>query len=338
MKFLCALLILSSVPVLAQEQAPPVFQAAVRNSNYTLGPGDQIRVNAIGYDEFSGMQIILPDGTISLPILGSIRAQDRAPDQLAKELEGLLKPYLKNPVITVSLVGLRTVRINVAGEVQRPGPIQLRSVTDAPLSNTNGTLPPRTPTVSAALQEAGGITSQADIRSIQLQRYSANGTPNRITLNLWDSLWSLDAPRDLALQDGDTLLVPKLAAGETLDRLLVARSSLSPDKIRVRVIGEVKKPGEVEIFPNSTLSSAVAVAGGPTDKANLSQAVFARLNDQGRIDQKVVDLSTLIDGEQIAQGDVIIVPKSGTSTALDFMASLFAPLGGLGSLLNALIP
>jgi polysaccharide export outer membrane protein len=182
------------------------------------------------------------------------------------------------------------------------------------------------PTVSIALLAAGGVTRDADIRNVVLKRSNPTGNSPTVVINLWDSLFSENTPRDLVLQDGDALFVPKLAAGDSLDRRLVARSSFAPRTVRVRVVGEVKNPGELEIPPNSSLSSAVAIAGGPTDKAKLSNVRFVRMNEDGILEEQSVDLSNLTDSYQIQEGDVIVVPKSNTYTALDIASDLFNPL------------
>jgi polysaccharide export outer membrane protein len=177
------------------------------------------------------------------------------------------------------------------------------------------------------------VTKNADIRQVLLTRFTAEGKVSQ-TINLWETLWAKEAPRDLTLQDGDMLFIPKLADNDkSLDRHLIARSSLANRTVRVRVIGEVKRPGEVEVTSSSSLVGALAVAGGATDKADLSQVVFARMQDDGHIQQKTINLS-LIDENQIEQGDVILVPKSGTSFALDLIGSIFSPLLGLGNLIN----
>jgi polysaccharide biosynthesis/export protein len=310
--------------------APVSFTAGVSRSGYVLGPGDQFKLTVFDYEEFTGPQVVLPDGNISLPIVGSIQAADRTTDELSQEITQRLRPYLKNPIVTVALSTLRPLRINVSGEVQRPGPIQLASAT----STTNNT-PAKAATISTALIEAGGVTREADIRKVTLKRYNPSKQDQKAeetNINLWDTIWSDKVNRDITLQDGDSLYIPKLVAGDTLDRRLIARSSLSPKTVKVRVVGEVKKPGEVEIPPTGSISGAVAIAGGPTDKADLGQVAFTRLNTEGRIETKSVDLNKLADNDQVQEGDVVIVPKSSSSSFLDTFSQVISPFYGLFNL------
>ncbi|MGQ4646889.1 polysaccharide biosynthesis/export family protein [Lyngbya aestuarii] len=308
---------------------------------YILGPGDQIEITVFGYEEFTGGKVILPDGTISLPVVGSIMAADKTPDGLAQELTARLDAYLVNPVVSVNLNTLRPVLINVAGEVQRPGPVQLRSLTTTTVSNSGSTVRASlegAPTVSSALMEAGGVSQYADIRQIVLRRSLPGGRSTTTTINLWDALRSEQAPQDLILQDGDSIFVPKLTGDETLDRRLVARSSLAPSTVKVRVVGEVKRPGEVQVPPNSSLSSAVAIAGGPTDDAKLSEVAFIRLNEAGTVESQQVDLTSLTDNEQILEGDVIIVPKTKTAKTADTVDRVGRPINTILNILRFLIP
>ncbi|MDX2213857.1 MAG: polysaccharide biosynthesis/export family protein [Oculatellaceae cyanobacterium bins.114] len=303
-----------------------------RRPEYILGPGDQLDITVFDYAEFTGAKVILPDGTITLPMIGRVEASGLTSDQLAQELTTQLNVFLVNPVVTVGLSVLRPVSVTVAGEVQRPGPLQLRSLTTTNLTIGGNTIE-GTPTVSAALIEAGGITRQADVRQIALRRYSPDGNSQPVIINFWDAINSENATQDLILQDGDSIYVPRLDPNTTLDRRLIARASFAPDTVRVRVVGEVNNPGEVQVPPDSSLSSAVAIAGGPTEDARLSRVAFVRMNESGQIEQQRVDLRTLTDNYQVQEGDVIIVPKSDTSAFLDRAVQVLNPLNILLNLL-----
>jgi polysaccharide biosynthesis/export protein len=319
------------LPVIAQSiPTSASLNAETTRSRYILGPGDQLDITVFDYEEFTGSKVVLPDGTITLPLIGAVLATGKTTQQLAVEINHQLTSLLINPVVTVNLTTLRPVIVNVAGEVQRPGKVQIRSFSAAN-STTNSTgdrsTPESNPTLSAALAQAGGITQNADIRQVVLRRYSPAGTSSPITVNLWDAISSENATPDLILQDGDSIYVPQLGSNNTLDRRLVARSSFAPATVRVRVVGEVKSPGEVLAPPNSSLSSAVAIAGGPTDDARLREVAFVRMNEDGQIERQVVDLRNLIDTYQVQDGDVVIVPKKGSSSILDFAGRLVSPLG-----------
>ena len=336
------MLLLISMPfsVSAQTAFPitplPANNIAPNNitpSDYVLGSGDQITVSVFGYEEYTGARTVLPDGTITLPLLGAIPVAGQTTDSLARNLTARLNLLLVDPVVTVSLSIQRPVVVNVAGEVQRPGPIQLRSPTST-TSNTTGDTRSLVPTVSTALIEAGGITRNADIRQVVVRRALSGGGYTTISVNLWDAVWSDTAPQDVVLQANDAIFVPRLAADATIDRRLIARSSFSPKTVRVRVVGEVKAPGQIEVAPDSSLSSAIASAGGPTNDARLSQVAFVRMSETGQIERQTVNLRELSDSYQVQDGDVVIVPKTNTSTVLDFIGRVTSPLNFLFNIFN----
>lgn len=306
---------------------PPIVPNAQASSGYLLGPGDRIEVNVYGYEEYSGAMSVLPDGTLALPLVGKVPAANRSPEQLGRELEVVLNQVLVNPRVSVTLNALRPVVVNVSGAVYRPGPLQLQGATNIGSTDNETGTSYAPPSVSQAIVQAGGVTRTADVRDVVILRSLANGQTVRTRINLWDALYSETLPGEMLLRDGDLVFVPQLAAGETIDSQLLARSSLSPDTVRVRVVGEVTAPGEVGVPPNSSLSSAVAIAGGPTDDAKLGEVAFIRRQDNGEVVQQVVDLSNLVDDFQVQEGDVVVVPKTGTGSVLDFAQRLLGPLG-----------
>lgn len=321
-------------PLPAAESIPgvmvtPELSAFVDNS-YLLGPGDAIAISVIGYPEFEDTQAILPDGTISIPLVGSVQASNQTLASLSQRLSQRLQTYLVNPAVSLSLESLRPVLITVGGEVYRPGPLQLGSLMADGEAN---------PTLANALTAAGGVTREADIRQVQIQRRRPDGSAELLTLNLWEGLGAEDlaptATPELVLRDGDVVWVPELDPLDmVIDRTLLASSSIAPETVRVRVVGEVVNPGEVLVPPSASLSSAVAVAGGPTTDARLSQVEFVRMDDTGQITTETVDLRNLTDGYQVQDGDVLIVPRTDLATGLDYFGRFLTPFSFLFNLFD----
>ncbi|WP_071776997.1 polysaccharide biosynthesis/export family protein [Synechococcus sp. PCC 7335] len=317
---------LAQLPTLSPQSALPGDSfVQSTESTYVLGPGDQVEITVFGFEEYTGAKTILSDGTITLPVIGVVPAAGRTPEQLTEQLTTQLQAYLIDPAVTVTLNTLRPVVVNVAGEVQRPGPVSLQGLTDT--SRYEESSSGSKPTVSFALIQAGGITQSADIRQVVVRRGLPNGNSITSTVNLWDTLAFGDtSPGLVILQDGDSVYVPRLSDNESFDRRLVDRSSLSPGTVRVRVVGEVKQPGEVQVPPGSSLSSAVAIAGGPTEEAKLAEVDFVRMNEDGEIKRQTIDLRNLTDTYQVRDGDVVIVPELAAASALDWADRLLNPL------------
>jgi polysaccharide biosynthesis/export protein len=292
---------------------------------YLLGPGDRLDISALGYAEYTGSQIILPDGTITLPVIGRVIAAGKTTKQLSTELVQRLKPYLVAPDLNIRVSSLRPLLITLTGEVQRPGPVQLNSLGGASAGGA-GSSSSSAPTLSQAILLAGGITQEADIRGVILSRFQPGGAPINITLNLWETLRAPGGPPDLLLRDGDTLHVPRARAVSEVDLQVLSRSSFSPRSIKVRVVGEVTAPGEKEVPPNTTVSQSVAVAGGPTRQANLAAVRYVRLLPNGVIEQKGVNISDLGDTVTVQNGDVIVVPPTDISKGSDILRQILDPL------------
>jgi polysaccharide export outer membrane protein len=325
--------IFSSSMEVAQAENTDNINSFYLASDYILGPGDQIETRIVGYEVFDWSltnRFVLSDGNIHLPFVGTIPAAGKTLTELESELTRQLSQYIKFPLVNISLTRLRPVIVNVAGEVYRPGPVQLGSLTQSETSISSGgavSTSTTTPNLAAALTAAGGIQRTADIRYIRITRRSSNGSHQEFTVDLWQAIQGNTDPGVLVLFDGDTVFVPEAVATANLDQRLLSSSSIAPAFVRVRVIGEVRNPGEVQLQPNSSVSSAIAAAGGPDSlTAQLSDVKLIRLLPSGQIDEQTLDLASLVDDYQIQDGDVVLVPKKGYLSTVDGISRVLSPL------------
>jgi len=182
---------------------------------------------------------------------------------------------------------------------------------------------------------AGGITPIADIRQIQVRRLTRAGTEQIINVNLWELLEGGDVSQDLALQQGDTVIVPKAENLDAVQGEQVANSNFSPDTIKVNIVGEVVKPGSIAMLPNTTLNQALVAAGGFNKaRAQMDSVDLIRLNPNGSVSQlKVkVNFSATANEEtnpKLQNNDVIMVRRSGRATFSDNVGGTLAPLSPL---------
>jgi polysaccharide export outer membrane protein len=226
----------------------------------------------------------------------------------------------------------RTVAIT--GQVYRPGSYL---VTPGSSSSEAGTVAPGSglPTLMRGIQLAGGITSQADVRSIKIRRPTRIGSEQTLNINLWELLQTGDLNQDVVLQDGDTIVVPTATEINTAEVTQLATTTLSPATIQVGVVGEVKKPGLTALQPNSSLNQALLAAGGFNDARASSAAVdLIRLNPNGTVSKRVVkiDLSKGINDETnpiLHNNDVVLVSRSGIAKTSDTVNTVASPLGTL---------
>ena len=177
--------------------------------------------------------------------------------------------------------------VSIIGEVRRPGSylVSAGGTTGAP--GQNGANVVSVANITTAIQLAGGITPQADVRSLKIRRPTRSGTEQTIDINLWQLLQSGDVNQDIIVQDGDTIIVPTATEINVAEATQLATSTFSPTKITVGVVGEVKKPGPVDLVPNSSLNQALLAAGGFNDARAKSGSVdLIRLNPNGSVTKR----------------------------------------------------
>ncbi|MEA5513775.1 polysaccharide biosynthesis/export family protein [Nodularia sp. UHCC 0506] len=231
----------------------------------------------------------------------------------------------------------RTVAI--IGEVNRPGSYLVGPTVGGA---EGGAGAGNIPTLMRALQIAGGITSQADIRNLKLRRPTRTGTEQNIDIDLWKLLQSGDINQDIIVQDGDTIFIPTATEINTAEATQLAATTLSPATIQVGVVGEVKSPGTVDIKPNSSLNQALLAAGGFNDsRAKTTTVDLVRLNPNGSVTKRAVkvDFSEGINEETnpiLRNNDVVIVNRSGLARTGDSVGAVINPLGGLLGVFRAI--
>lgn len=216
------------------------------------------------------------------------------------------------------------LNIAVVGEVMRPGPYVL-----TPDAEKGGK-----PTVTQAIQQAGGITQLANIRQVQIRRPTRSGAPQMVAVDLWQLLKAGDLNQDLLLQQGDTIVIPTATTPDASEATQLAAASFSPDSIRINVVGEVVNPGVVEVPPNTPLNQALLAAGGFNKRSRKKSVELIRLNPNGTVSRQAVpiDLASGINAQSnpiLRPNDIIVVGRSGAAKFGDTIDSIVGPLGRL---------
>lgn len=243
----------------------------------------------------------------------------------------------ETPMLASANFGIKPVdslNVAVVGEVYRPGTHTIESKQD----NNNPNHHPELPRLSEAITQAGGIKPLADIRNVEVHRLTRTGTQQVISVNLWDLLQSGDTNKDIVLQKGDTIMIPKAEKLDSSEAGTLAAATFAPKTIRVNVVGEVKKPGVLEVPPNTPLNNAILAAGGfDMERADVKTVDLIRLNPDGTVNkQKIqIDLSKDIGNATnpiLRNEDVIVVERSMQTTASDRLQTIFRPIGSFFSL------
>ena len=298
-----------------------------------LKSGDRIRLTVVGFPDMSGEQIILSDGTIQLPMVGAISITGLSPGSASEAITTALIPYVRRPQISIVLLALSPLRVNVIGEVLQPGPRTLEPSKNQTNSFGIPTISPIT--LSDAVSTAGGITPNADLRNVTIRRtvlrsprpgMALVATRSEVKVDLWQVLQNGDLNGDPRLNYGDEIIVPT-ATLTNPDQQALLKSTFAPTRIRVQVAGEVQKAGQVEIAPSSTVSIAIAAAGGPTRDAKNNDIVLYRNLPDGRVEAQKFSFGK--ESIALRDGDVIVVGEKGSSKVLNFLGRLMNPVAPL---------
>lgn len=161
------------------------------SSDYTLRAGDQLEVSVWREEELQRTVIVRPDGKFSFPLTGEVQAHGRTPDHVRAFIEEKLKPYIPEPVVTVTVTGVGGNSVYVIGQVNRPGAFVMN-----PQLN-----------VLQALSVAGGMTPFAKLDNIIIIR-SAGGAQQTLPFRYNRVSEGKDLRENITLEAGDVVVVP----------------------------------------------------------------------------------------------------------------------------------
>lgn len=324
----------SLLDLFEQESVNELEDPSPIDPNYTLAPGDVISIFIRhileGGTPESGDSLrreraflIPPGGDIHLPLIGNIHVQDLTLNEASELISQRYAFYVRDPDVTLRLITPRPLNIIVSGEVYRPGSHVIPIIVDEgePL-----------PRVTQALKVAGGITTLADLRNVEVRR-QVKGQPEVIPIDLWALLQGMPENQDILLRDGDTILVPKVEAVNQEEIRQIGKASFSPDLIQVYVGGEVDTPGLLEVVPNTTMNQALLASGGFLRSARTSSVELVRINTDSTSESRRirVDLEAGANEENnpvLRHGDAILVRRSSRLKLVNFFGGVLEALLG----------
>lgn len=175
----------------ADKPAAPAAGAA-HDDAYVIGPSDVLNINVWKEPDISRSIPVRSDGKISLPLVGELQAGGQTPKQLEQEITKKLVSYIAEPEVTVIVQESKSQRINILGQVARPGTYQL----------TNSM------TVLDAIAAAGGFKDFAKQKSIYILRQNADGTQVRLPFNYKDVIKGKNIAQNVKLEPRDTVVIP----------------------------------------------------------------------------------------------------------------------------------
>ena len=261
--------------------APIAGLAATGTSpGYVLHPGDQLAVTVFGEPTLSQSTTLLPDGTISYPLVGRLNIGGETVAVATQKFTSALQQYIKDPIVSIAITQLGSYDVLVLGDVKTPGKYSL----------------PSSARLADAIAAAGGLDDvNGDYPDARVS--IDNQTP--VTISLQSLLRNGDVNANIPLGNESVVYVP------------------GPTPMQVQVIGSVDKPGTVVVHDGDRLAMAVALAGTTANsQADLSHIRLTRTAPDGSTTVTQYDLyAALKDGNLAAdpildKNDVIYVPQA----------------------------
>ena len=247
--------------------------------NYRLGPGDQLQIEVWGASETNITQKVSPDGYISIPNVGPVNvngltvqaATNRIKAKLSQIYSGMASSNVNlSTHVKVSLGQIRTIQVNIMGEVARPGTYALSSFS----------------TVFHALYKAGGMSKMGSLRNIKVVR----GGRTVATVDVYDYIINGRSHSDIRLQEGDVILA-------------------SPYDALVLIKGKVKRPMYYEMKSSESIRTLIGFAGGFSNDAYRGAVTVDRNNTKERTVATVDDMNYGVfkvkDGDVVSVGEIL---------------------------------
>jgi protein involved in polysaccharide export with SLBB domain len=249
--------------------------------DYILGVGDGLIINLWGGVSQSFSRTVDREGKIVLPEAGTIVVAGLSLDRAQAMIQGALSQQFRDAKVAVTITRLRTVRVYVVGDVQRPGAYDISSLS-TPLN---------------ALFSAGGPTSVGSLRIARHYR----GKELVREVDLYEFLLRGVRPDTERIEDGDTILV-------------------SPVGRQVAVSGMVKRPAIYELKDETKLSEVLTDAGGVLASASLTHITIERVDAQGHratlnlnlpegstaaSSRKLLDAFVIQDGDRVSVAPIL---------------------------------
>ena len=223
---------------------------AATPQDYRLGPGDELVIDIWGYSEGSYRQTITPEGRIYISQIGPIQLGGLTIAAASEKIrKALVSKYSSiggsspNTSVSVTLGKIRTIQVNVMGEVGTAGTYRLSSFSS----------------VFHALYRAGGVSPRGSLRAIKVVR----GGKQVASVDLYEYLLEGKTDTNISLQEGDVIIVPPYVGLATIN-------------------GNVKRPMSYEILGNESLETLIGYAGGFTNDSYRDDFRLIRQSDSGR--------------------------------------------------------
>ncbi len=301
---------------LQQQLMVQASQAALVNyKDYQVGPEDQLAIAIFGQDNLNRELRVNGQGEIAMPLVGVVKVAGMTPQEIQKHLEELYNArFLVNPQITVSVKEFRHQRVAVTGAVAKPGSYEIigpRTLLEV-LSLAGGFINQGYPTGGGA--QAGDVVDvirhqNAPDMAISMKALATkpfSPKTETMVIDLRRLVSGQEPQLNIPVRNGDVVYVP--FAGTAY------------------VLGGVRKPGNIGVKENITVSQAVAMAGGVDPILGTNSITIMRFDEQGKPISINTNLNSIIarndEDLPIKDHDVVVVNESTIKKTLFIIRQL----------------
>jgi polysaccharide biosynthesis/export protein len=165
--------------------------AVAADSQYTIIAGDVLQITVWKEEQLNQETLVLADGTINFPLIGSVDAAGKTPAELQDTIKEQLKKFVPDASVTVAVKAALGHTVSVVGQVAKPGELMMS----------------HDMTVMQALSQAGGLTPYASEGSIIILRRE-DGKETSIPFPYKDIIDGEHLDKDIVLKSGDVVVVP----------------------------------------------------------------------------------------------------------------------------------
>lgn len=276
--------------------------------------------------DLSFQAAISPEGNIVVPQVGTLSVAGLSLEEAQEKIRLALSRVLVDPIVVASLAGTRPVQVTITGEVFRPG-----------IYSVNSSLP----RVADALLLAGGSTSTADLRQVQVRRRLIDGSIVSQNIDLYAALQNGGSLPNLRLQDGDALIVTRREIGndDGYDGSLVSRSTLAVAQIKVRVLNYAAGGIATQALPNGS-TFVDALGGINLDTTNLREITLVRFDpERGKAVTRTLDAKKALAGDAtqniaLQDNDVIVVGRNLIGKVTNVLNTITQPFFNVQSFIR----
>lgn len=166
--------------------------AAGVSEGYRLNPGDRLDIAVWQEENLRAEVVVLPDGTVSFPLLGHVPAAGKTTSEFAATLKEQLSRFVPVPEVNVKLVAAEGNTVYVTGEVSHPGAFTLKGPVD----------------VVQAIGMAGGLSPFAEKGGIMILRRDGKGRLEKLPFDYGEVEDGEQLETNILLRSGDTVVVP----------------------------------------------------------------------------------------------------------------------------------